>query len=88
MLYDVIGWIGALLLVTAYFLAAARKLTAASPVFHGMNLVGGLGVALSAYVHGAMPPVALNTVWAGIAVYGLFRATRGEPAEGERGGWR
>ena len=85
MLYDVIGWIGALLLVTAYFLAAARRLTTASPVFHAMNLVGGLGVALSAFVHGAMPPVALNTVWAGIAVYGLYRATRGEAGEGNTG---
>ena len=84
MLYDVIGWIGAILLVSAYFLVAAGKLTAASPAFHGLNLIGGLGVALSALVHGAMPPVALNAVWAGIAIFGLWKTRYGHIDERER----
>ena len=84
MLYDIIGWIGAIMLIAAYFFAAARKLTTASPLFHALNLVGGVAVALSAFAHRAMPPVALNTVWAGIAIFGLWKATRGDPGRQEQ----
>ena len=77
MLYQVIGWIGAITLLAAYFLVAGKRWTATSRAFHAANLVGGTGVALSSLVQDAIPAFALNTAWAIIALYGLTRVWRG-----------
>ena len=67
------GWIGALLILCAYFLISSGRLTARSPLFQAMNLVGAAGFIVNGAYHGALPNAALNVVWMLIAGVMLWR---------------
>ncbi len=71
---EVIGWMGAALLLAAYFLISAKRLHGRSKIYHLMNLLGGAFIALNSFVNSAFPSTALNAVWSSIAVYGLYRS--------------
>lgn len=71
---DLIGWIGAGLVITAYFLVSTKKLPPTSVTYQLMNLFGALGVGINVFVQGAYPSVAIQIVWAAIAIYGLYKS--------------
>ncbi len=64
---------GAGLILLAYLLVTAEKLTGRSPAFQWMNLVGAAGFVVNGLWHGAIPSAALNILWMGIALFALFR---------------
>ena len=68
---EVVGWAGALLILLAYLLLSAGKLTGQSVVYQGMNVVGAAG-----WWHGALPSTALNIVWMGIGLVSLWKITQ------------
>ena len=76
MITDVIGWIGAILLVSAYFLVSTKKITPSSTTYHLMNFLGAFGAGINVFAQAAYPSVALETVWAGIAIFGLYNALK------------
>jgi hypothetical protein len=78
--FEVIGWLGAALLLAAYALAAARKLAAHSTAFHVLNLAGAAGLATNSAVNRAFPSAVLNVIWMAIGVVALARARRRAPA--------
>jgi hypothetical protein len=65
---DVIGWMGAFLLLTAYALVSFKKLTGDSLIYQLMNVVAGIFLAIITYYRGAYPAAFLNTVWTIIAL--------------------
>ena len=71
---DVIGWVGASLLVGAYFLVSTKKLPPTSISYQVMNLLGALGAGINVFVQRAYPVLAIELVWAAIAIYGLYKA--------------
>lgn len=71
-----VGTLGLLMLLGAYFLISTGRLSAASPRYQGMNLVGAIALLVYSYVLGAWASVALNVIWGGIAVAALARLTR------------
>jgi cell division protein FtsW (lipid II flippase) len=71
---EVVGWVGAILILAAYYLISSRRLHGRSKSYHMMNLAGGVSVALNAYVNAAYPSTGLNTVWSAIAIYGLVKS--------------
>ena len=71
---DVIGWIGASLVLLAYFLITKRILDSRSRLYHMLNLVGGVGLGYNTYYYSAYPSTAVNLFWIMIAVYGLLEA--------------
>jgi hypothetical protein len=76
---EVVGWIGAGLILGAYALLTAGKLQARSVPYQAMNVVGALGFIVNSGWNGAIPSAALNVVWAGIgiaAILGIIRARR------------
>ena len=73
---DILGWIGAALLLLAYALVSNRKLTGDSMRFQLLNLSGGLMLAINSGYHGALPSVAVNAVWIVIGLATLLRARR------------
>jgi hypothetical protein len=73
---EVVGWIGAALILGAYALLSTGKVRGESLTYHGMNLVGGAALLLNSAWNGAMPSAALNLIWAGIAVYALSKRRR------------
>lgn len=67
------GWSGAALILLAYLLVTAEKLTGRSPAFQWMNLVGAAGFVANGLWHGAIPSASLNIVWMAIAAFALVR---------------
>jgi hypothetical protein len=74
---EIIGWASAVVVTVAYGLMTARRMSSGGVPFHFLNLVGALGLLVNAAYHDALPPVALNGIWALIALRGLIRARSG-----------
>ena len=67
------GWIAALLILVAYALLSAGKLTAKDRAYQWMNVAGALGFIVNSGWNGAIPSAALNVIWAGIGLTALWR---------------
>ena len=68
---EVIGWVGAALILGAYALLSAGKLRSDSAVYHLMNILGAAGFVVNSGWNGALPSAAMNLIWIGIGVYAL-----------------
>jgi hypothetical protein len=73
MLYDIIGWGGATLILAAYFLVSTKKLQPTSKEFQLLNLFGAIGIVVNSLHYRAFPSVGLNAVWILIALYVLVK---------------
>jgi hypothetical protein len=74
---EVAGWVAALLILAAYALLSAGKLTAQDRSYQWMNVLGAAGFIANSGWNGAIPSAALNVVWAGIGMAALWKiATR------------
>ncbi|MBI4785774.1 MAG: hypothetical protein HY782_01845 [Chloroflexi bacterium] len=72
-LVDVIGWIGALALLTAYGLVSLRRIEGDASGYQRLNLVGGACLVVNTVYYGAYPSSLVNLVWIGIAIYTMSR---------------
>ena len=70
---EVVGWAGAALILLAYLLLSAGRLTGQSPVYQGMNIAGAAGFIVNGWWHGALPSTVLNVIWMGIGAVALWR---------------
>jgi len=70
---EVVGWAGAALILFAYLLLSAGKLTGQSLLYQGMNVVGAAGFIVNGWWHGALPSATLNVLW---LMIGLFASIR------------
>ena len=75
-LVEIVGWVGALLILAAYGLLSAGKLTGQSRSYQWMNVAGAAGFVVNGWWHGALPSTALNVVWMLIGGIALWRMTR------------
>jgi hypothetical protein len=73
---EVIGWIGAALILSAYALLSSGRLRADSLTYHLMNMLGAAGFVVNSGWNGALPSAALNVIWIGIGVYALRQQRR------------
>jgi len=71
-LMEVVGWIGAVLILAGYGLLTAGKVTARSISYQAMNVVGALGFIANSAWNGAWPSAVLNIIWVGIGVVALI----------------
>jgi formate hydrogenlyase subunit 3/multisubunit Na+/H+ antiporter MnhD subunit len=72
-LFEVVGWVGAVLVLFAYWLVTK---VGTSLLYHVLNLLGAAGLLVNALHHGALPSTTVNLVWAAIAVWGVAVMTR------------
>jgi hypothetical protein len=70
---EIVGWAGAALILFAYLLLSAGKLTGQSLVYQGMNIVGAAGFVVNGWWHGAIPSAALNVLWLLIGAFASWR---------------
>jgi hypothetical protein len=70
---EVVGWAGATLILLAYLMLSAGKLTGQSIVYQGMNVVGAAGFIINGWWHGALPSAALNVLWLMIGAFASIR---------------
>jgi hypothetical protein len=73
---DLLGWLGAGACLLAYGLVSAGRLAAQGAPFQWANLAGATLLGVNTLWHGALPSVALNVFWAGIAAAALLRLAR------------
>ena len=73
---EIAGWLGASLILFAYLLLSAGRLTGQSLVYQGMNVVGAAGFVVNGWWHGAIPSAALNVLWLLIGAVASWRILR------------
>ena len=73
---DVIGWGGAVLLLAAYALLSFKKIRGDSILYQSMNVLAGIGLAISSFSHAAYPLTFVNSVWSVIGIIAIFAALR------------
>ena len=77
---EIVGWIAAVLILTAYAMLSVGKLTGKSVSYQVLNIVGAAGFVVNTAYNGAIPSAVLNVIWVGIGIYALvkIRANRGD----------
>ena len=73
---EVIGWIAAAMMLSAYLLLTRGRLSAQSSTYHWLNILSGAGFIVNSGWNGAYPSAAINVVWAVIGLYGVFGRSR------------
>jgi len=76
MILEIIGWLGTILILIAYFLVSTKKIEPTSKTYQFLNLFGALGVGLNSFTHRALPSVGINLAWMLIAIYALIRSRK------------
>lgn len=69
---EIIGWIGALLYIIAYFLVSIKKIRADHLTFQLLNISGGVCLIVNSLHQSDYPSVFTNGVWAAIGVFAIF----------------
>jgi hypothetical protein len=72
-LIEVVGWIGALLILGAYILLSTGRLDGRSRAYQWMNVVGAAGFVVNSGWNGAMPSAVLNVIWMGMGFLTLWQ---------------
>ncbi|MBI1393519.1 MAG: hypothetical protein GC152_12325 [Alphaproteobacteria bacterium] len=73
---DLIGLLGAALIVVAYAASQADRLDTRGVAYSAMNLAGAAAILVSLAFAFNLASFAIELVWLVVSVYGLFRAVR------------
>jgi hypothetical protein len=76
LIFDSLGWVGAILLLLAYALVSFKKLAADSLAYQGMNVAASVLLAVNTIYHGAFPSSFVNIVWTFIALFAILTIVR------------
>jgi hypothetical protein len=74
---DLLASIGVIVLLIAFLLNLYKRMPAQSTIYKLMNLIGAGICCFSSYLIGFYPFVALEGVWAFVALLSLFNVPRG-----------
>lgn len=72
-MFEIIGWVGTVLIVIAYLLVSTKKVDGTNKYYQLMNLVGAIGVGINVFTKQAWPAFALQIVWGIIAIWSLVK---------------
>lgn len=72
-IFSIIGWFGAIVYVMAYLLLVLKKVTSDDWLYHLLNLMGAVCLIVNGVVLADFPNVAVNMIWAIIAVFAIIR---------------
>ena len=75
MLYDIAGWIGMILVLTAYGLLSANKIKNGT-LYQSLNLAAGVFMAIGLFPKNAWFSFTLQIIWAAIALISMLKANR------------
>jgi len=71
-IHEFVGWTGALLFITAYFLLSIRKIKADQILYQLLNIAGGVCLVVNSFHMHDYPSVLTNVIWAGIGVLAIY----------------
>ncbi|HEX8367297.1 MAG TPA: hypothetical protein VF604_01900 [Pyrinomonadaceae bacterium] len=72
LLFDVLGWIGAFLLLLAYALVSFKKLEADSAAYQWLNITASVLLLVNTIFYGAYPSSFVNAAWTVIALVAIL----------------
>lgn len=72
----IIGWLGFIFCTLAFLLLNLKVLRFDNPLYQVLNVIGGVGLVISAFYFDDSPNLAANGVWVLIALFGIFRYSR------------
>jgi hypothetical protein len=72
-LIDLLGWIGTVLYLIAYFLVSIKKVEGDSLSYQAMNITAGVLLVINTFYWRAYPSLGLNAAWIGIGLITLGR---------------
>ena len=75
-LIEIVGWIGAALILGSYILVSRGKLEGRSRMFQSMNVAGAAGLVINSAWHAAVPSTVLNVIWLGVGFATLWTLQR------------
>ncbi|MCL7989234.1 hypothetical protein M8998_14890 [Sphingobacterium sp. lm-10] len=73
LLITALGWLGFICCSTAFLLLNSNKITHDQPLYQTLNIIGGIGLTISAIYFNDIPNIAANVLWIIIAVFGFVR---------------
>ena len=73
LIINILGWIGSLLLVAAYWLNSKSIINAQTKTYQFLNIVGSLTLMINTFYYGAYPSSSVNIVW---LLMGLYHITK------------
>lgn len=72
-IYQVIGFIGMLFIIWAYFLLQIEKYTITSFSYQILNLIGAILLLISLFVHFNLGSFIIEVFWIMITLYGIYK---------------
>lgn len=72
----IIGWLGFIFCTVAYLLLNVKVLRFDGALYQTLNVIGGLGLVISAFYFADTPNLAANGMWVLIGLFGLARYSR------------
>lgn len=67
------AWVGTTLILAAYFFTTIGAMSQSDPIYHGLNLLGAIGIISITLPKKVYQSVFLNAVWAITAIVGLIK---------------
>jgi len=68
---DIVGWIGAGLVILAYALVSIQKVESKSVAYQLMNLIGGILLIISSMYVKFYQSVLINVIWVAVAIVSI-----------------
>ncbi|MFC4532325.1 CBU_0592 family membrane protein [Sphaerisporangium dianthi] len=78
-LIDILGMLGAGVLLYAYAMLSMRKMSGDSLAYQLLNLGGAIALMINSAAHLAWPSALLNLVWCGIGILAVWRLVVARP---------
>lgn len=72
----IVGLVGTLLVLLAFFLLQADKLRGNGPIYQSMNAIGAAAIIVSLFYEFNLAAMLLEIAWLAISLYGLVRGAR------------
>jgi hypothetical protein len=73
MAIDMLGWIGTVLYLIAYFMVSIKKVEGDSLSYQAMNIIAGILLVINTFYWRAYPSLGLNVAWIGIGLLTVGR---------------
>lgn len=70
---DLLGWVGTILYLIAYYLVSIKKVEGDSFSYQSMNIVAGVLLVINTFYWRAYPSLGLNAAWIAIGLFTLGR---------------
>lgn len=70
---QIVGWLGIILIIGAYFAVSFSYLSPQSIVYQGMNIIGSIGLGIEAFSKRDYQPVVLQIIWIMIAIFAILQ---------------